>query len=173
VLRFAPAAVLVVFCGAAVFWSACASAQSAGGYARTMKALDADCIAFEVDQCVARELPSLPPLAGQNMPTIDYRDGSPCVEGITVGPDGQVTGACDYNPSLHRNTAKIAACELRVRANPPPQCQSEVLTARGTEELVHRAVEAQTKALREALLVQCRAFAHRREDCDGLRPEGQ
>ena len=97
----------------------------------------------------------------------------PCVQGATLGPDGQLISACNYNPSVHRNTATLAACQARVRANPPPECQSQMFTASGVEDIVREALRAQAAELREAMLVQCRATAARREDCDRLRPGAQ
>ena len=157
----------------ALCWSAAARAQSGVYEPRTMTTLDAQCIARAIDDCVANELGPRPPLPGQNLRTFDYHADEPCVEGISYGEDGQLLGACDYNPSLHRNTTRLTSCQARVHADPPPQCQSEVLTARGVEDLVREALRSQTAALREALFQQCRASATRPEQCDGLRPESQ
>ena len=164
--RLAALACLTLMC------STHAAAQSAGYEPRTMKTLDAQCVARAIDDCVANEFGGPPPLQGQIQPTIDYRGDLSCVQGAIVDADGQLIAACDYNATLHRNTDRLNVCQARVRADPPPQCQSEVLTARGVEEVVREALRAQTAALREALFSQCRASARRPEDCESLRPEG-
>ena len=158
---------------AALFLLSCgelALAQSAPYGTRTTTVLDAGCMASAVSACVEAEYRAPAYLPSQTLSTVG---GEPCTQGKTIGTYGQVTKYCDYNDAVHRNTTTVSACELRVRADPPPQCQQEVLTASGAEELAREAVQAQTAALREAFYVHCRATARRREDCDPLRPQAQ
>lgn len=147
-------------------WSGFAWAQPPYG-ARTMTTLDDECIAREVAVCVAEEYRAPAYLPGQTLPTLG---GEPCVDGRITTEQGGIVGFCDYNPTLHRNTSTVSACELRVRADPPPQCEQQVLTAQGAEELVREALQAQAAALREAFYVHCRASARRPADCEPLRP---
>jgi hypothetical protein len=101
---------------------------------------------------------------------VDYRDSVPCKEGVTLGADGRLLGTCDYNPSVHRNTAKLSSCQARVRADPPAECQTQVFTASGVEDIVREALRSQAAEMREAMFVQCRATAVHREECEKLRP---
>lgn len=148
-------------------WSALAAAQSAEPL--TVTTLDARCVARAIAACVAQEQGPSSRLAGQTLPTVDYRSTAPCEAGVTRDADGNVVTVCDYNPAVQQNTAKLEACQSRVRADPPADCQSEVLTARGAEEMMREALRAQTAALREALYTQCLASGARVEDCDGVR----
>ena len=151
-------------------WGGLVLAQPAPNGARTTTVLDAECMASAVSACVVEEYRAPAYLPGQTLSTVG---GTPCTQGAMAGADGQVVKYCDYNDAVHRNTTTVSACELRVRADPPPQCQQQVLTAYGAEELAREAVQAQTAALREAFFVHCRATARRREDCEPLRPQAQ
>ena len=96
-----------------------------------MTTLDAQCIQRAIDECIPHEYEGPPLLPNQTVPTVDYHDSTPCLGGKTYGPDGQFLSACDYNPAVHHNPARLIACEARVRASPPPECRVQVFTASG------------------------------------------
>jgi len=136
-----------------------------------MTSLDAQCMQRAVDECLPHEFDEQqPPLPEQSLPTIDFHDSVPCTEYQTYGPDGQLVSTCNYNPTVHRNTAKLASCEARVRASPPPECRIQVFTASGVEDTVRDALRAQAAEMRQAMFVQCRAMAAHPDDCNKLRP---
>jgi hypothetical protein len=177
--RFAETIAAAIAC-VALSWSAAAAAQSAGApaqaadtSARTVTTLDARCVAQAVADCVARASAPAPLQNGQTLPTVDYRASKPCEQHLTYDENGNLTTACNYDAPLHGNTAMLDTCQARIRSNPPAECQNEVLTARGTQEMMQEALRQQTAALRDALFAQCLATAQRYEDCDALRPQVQ